>query len=146
MLSSWTLAFPLLVVTESTCRELNSWVWGSFCKLCILWLASLDHLVQLFTANLYFPSCLKWPLCKCYLKTSADKQQLSFTYPKSEGCGTGSRVLQWFSGHCQFLAIFWHYSADNYQVLSLDFPVRIFENPHCYPSLLFLVEETGCAE
>lgn len=107
MLSSWTLAFPLLLLTDSAHGELNSWVWGSFCKLCVLWLVSLDNLVQLLSANLYFPLCLKWPLCKRYLKTSADKQQLIFTYPKKEECGTNSRVLNGLVTTASFL----HYSG-----------------------------------
>lgn len=87
-----TLAFPLLVLMESAYGELNSWVWGSFCKLlCVLWLVSLDNLVQWLTANLYFSLCLK---------------------VKSVGQVTECLVAT---------ARFWHYSADNFQVPLLDF-------------------------
>lgn len=71
-------------------------------------------------------------MCKCYFKTSADKQQLSFTYPNSEEYGIGNTVLKWFRGQSQFLAI---NTSDNCQVLLPVFPVKILdENPHYYPS------------
>lgn len=70
-------------------------------------------------------------MCKYYFKTSANKQQLSFTYPKSEEYGTSNAVLKWFRGQSQFLAL---NTSDNCQVLLLVFPVKIFENPHYYPS------------
>lgn len=71
-------------------------------------------------------------MCKCYFKTSADKQQLSFTYPKSEECAIGNTVLKWLRDQNEFLAI---NISGNCQVLLLVFPVMICdENPHYYPS------------